>query len=97
MTIAIAPMAQKMATRSWCGDGERDVGADARQGDGRVADADGLGCDHEEPEPDIDIIMFQISDGIAEGHLDAPEARPGREAEHASGLLSSTGTVRSDW
>ena len=47
--------------------------------------------------PDIDIIMFQISAGMRERHLELPEAHPRRQPERAAGLAQFIGHVRSDW
>ena len=68
-------------------DGERDVGADARQGDRRIADRDGLGGDDEEPPARHRHHRVPDEAGHGEGHFEAPETLPARKPEAARGLV----------
>ncbi len=79
-------------------DGERDVGADARQGDRGVADArwPPTATTKNQP-PDMDIIMFQMSAGMANGTSSRQNRIHGPSWKLRAASTSSSGMLRSEW
>jgi hypothetical protein len=98
MPANMATMAQAMAASVALLDGDGDVGADAGQLDVLAGHRDRLGRDQEEPAAGHrhHHVPQQRRHGV--GQFQAPEALPGRQAEHARRFRQFIGgTVFIDW
>ena len=79
-------------------DRQRDIGADARQGDWYCPTLMASAATTKNQPPDIYIIMFQMSAGHGERHLEPPEAHARADKrKRARPRRARRGMLRSDW